>query len=77
MASECPDSKSCGASFPGWLDGDPPTAKYDEKQMTVYFHKQNDCKADSKYIGLKNCGAFTIYKLVKAPSCSHRYCGTD
>ena len=77
MASECPDIPSCGSYFPGWLDGDPPTVTYGEIQMTVYFGKTNDCKDKSKYIRVKNCGAFTIYNLVKAPSCSHRYCGTD
>ena len=77
MATACPDSGSCGAYFPGWLDGDPPTVKDEEKMMTVYFRKSNNCKAVSKYIRAKNCGAYTIYRLVPTGSCNYRYCGTD
>ena len=78
MATTCPDSGSCGAYFPGWLDGVPPTVKYEEKTMKVYFRKYNKCKIDdTKYIRVKNCGAYTIYRLVPTRSCYHRYCGTD
>ena len=77
MATACPDRPSCGTYYPGWLDGDPPTVKYDEKTMAVYFRKSNNCKAVGSFIRVKNCGAYTIYRLVQAPSCNHRYCGTD
>ena len=78
MATTCPGRHSCGAPFPGWLDGDPPTVKYDEKKMLVFFRKSNDCKAYSKFIHVKNCSAYTLYRLVKpANSCQYRYCGTD
>ena len=78
MASTCPDSGSCGAHYPGWLDGALPTVKDGEKTMTVYFRKNDNCKAKSIYILIKNCGAYTIYRLVKpANNCHYRYCGTD
>ena len=77
MPSTCPDSKSCGAYFPGWLDGVPPTVKYDEKQMMVYFRKGTSCNTISTYIQVKNCGAYTIYGLVPTGNCNERYCGTD
>ena len=76
MATTCPDRGSC-ASFPGWLDGDPPTVKYGEKPMTVFFRKNSNCKKDSRSITVKNCGAYTIYRLFPATTCTHRYCGTD
>ena len=28
-------------------------------------------------ISVKNCGSYFIYKLLKAPGCDMRYCGTD
>ena len=77
MPSACPDRGRCGVYFPGWLDGDPPTAKHEEKTMQVHFHKNNNCKVDSKYIQVKNCGAYTIYRLIPTTSCLFRYCGTD
>ena len=76
MATTCPDKERCGAHFPGWLDGDPPTVKNVEKQMWAYFNNRN-CYNDHRRIRVKNCGAYTIYHLVPAQSCAHRYCGTD
>ena len=77
MATACPDSGSCGAYFPGWLDGDLPTVKDEDKVMKVFFRKSNNCKADFTYIRVKNCTAYTIYRLAPTRSCSYRYCGTD
>ena len=77
MATACPDIGSCGARFPGWLDGDPPTVTDGEEIMQVKFHK-NNCDDDSKYITVGNCGGYTIYQLVMlANTCQYRYCGTD
>ena len=37
MPSACPDSGSCGAIMPWWLDGDLATVKDGEKIMEVFF----------------------------------------
>ena len=76
MATSCPDSGSCGTSYPGWLDGNLPTVKDEEKTLKVYF-RINNCKAAATYIRVRNCGAYTIYRLVPSPGCTYRYCGTD
>ena len=76
MATLCPDSGRCGATYPGWLDGDLPTVKDEEKSMTVYFRTSN-CKGVSKFIRVKNCSFYTIYHLVPTQNCLYRYCGTD
>ena len=77
MATTCPDSGSCGAPYPGWLDGDPPTVKEGEKTMTVFFRKTKTCKDERAFIRVKNCTAYIIYRLVPTNTCYYRYCGTD
>ena len=39
MPTACPESGSCGAYYPGWLDGDPPSVNDGEKKWRSSFVK--------------------------------------
>ena len=67
----------CGTDFSGWLNGAHPTVEDGEVQRPVCFSgRPSGCKY-SNDIFVKNCGSHYIYKLLKLPKCSSRYCGTD
>ena len=67
----------CGTHWSGWLDDSDPTVEDGEVQREVCFSdRSTGCKYSNK-IFVENCGSYYIYKLLKTPGCSSRYCGTD
>ena len=63
----------CGTDFPGWLNDHHPTMEEGEKSKKVCF---TGSSKGCIYIGVKNCGSFYIYNIIRPPGCSMRYCGS-
>ena len=67
----------CSTELSGWLDDAHPTVEDGEIERTVCFSdRTTGCKM-SRYIFVKNCGSYFIYKLRRPPYCNSRYCSTD
>ena len=73
----CITPPSCGAKFPGYLDGDHPAdLKVGESvKRTVCFSNGQNCCVRRQEIEILKCKDFFIYKLPKAPFRRARYCG--
>ncbi|XP_067673314.1 oncoprotein-induced transcript 3 protein-like [Haliotis asinina] len=72
------DINSCGANYPGWLNGTLPSVSDDIVDMTVCVSFYNEPCRKQVTIQVKNCTHFYVYFLVKMGGCSERYCfGTD
>ncbi|XP_046553819.1 oncoprotein-induced transcript 3 protein-like [Haliotis rubra] len=72
------DINSCGANYPGWLNGTLPSETDGIVDMTVCVSFYNEPCRKQVTIQVKNCGLFYVYYLVKMGGCSERYCfGTD
>ena len=67
----------CGTNWSGWLDGAHPTVEDGEVRMHVCGSDRSAGCKHRVQISVKNCGSYFIYKLLKAPGCYMRYCGTD
>ena len=67
----------CGTDWSGWLDGAHPTVEDGVVKKTVCFSDRSTGCKYPKYISVRNCGSYFIYKLPKPPGCPSRYCGTD
>ena len=65
----------CGTVNSGWLNGAHPTVEDGEVRRSVCFSDGHAGCKHPKYISVKNCGSYFIYKLVP-PTCYSRYCGT-
>lgn len=78
MATTCPPLNRCGASFPGWMDGDHPTVAGDKALTRVRFRtSQTDCKGSTVAIRVTKCDSYYVYKLSAPGRCNLRYCGND
>ena len=66
----------CGTDWSGWLDGAYPTVGDGEVERTVCFSDRSTGCQNKKNIFVKNCGSYSIYKLIQLP-CSSRYCSAD
>ena len=77
MPTQCVPGFRCGAALSGWLKGGHPTLADGEVSSEVCFTRGADCCKKSVGIKVKDCGSYFIYKLLKAPLCDLRYCGTD
>ena len=75
MADHCVRKLHCGTYAPGWLKGNHPAVDDGEVQRQVCFHSEGECCKNSKFILVKNCGHFYVYKLSPTPFCPSRYCG--
>ncbi|CAH3189036.1 unnamed protein product [Porites evermanni] len=73
----CITPPSCGAKFPGYLDGDHPAdLKVGESvKRTVCFSNGRNCCVWRQEIEILKCKDFFIYKLPKVPFRRARYCG--
>ena len=67
----------CGTDWSGWLDGAHPLVEDGEVRMYVCGSDRSTGCKHRVQISVKNCGSYFIYKLLKAPGCDMRYCGTD
>ena len=77
MAETCVDSlmsQFCSTDAPGWLSGGHPAVAEGAVRRKVCFAYFFGCCSYSKYISVRNCGAFFVYKL-EPPRCNLRYCG--
>ena len=79
MAEICPKMYSCSTNSSGWLNGTHPTVAEGIVKRKVCFSQRvsqfhNDCCNHSKNIGVRNCGAFYVYRLDPSDYYS-RYCG--
>ena len=77
MPTTCVDRGKCGTDFPGWLKDGHPTVADGEVVREVCFHAFSNCCDASKYIKVKNCSSYYVYKLGATSGCALRYCGTD
>ena len=67
----------CGTVWSGWLDGAHPTVEDGEVSRKVCFSDRSTGCKSSKYIFVKNCGSYFIYRLIEQPRCHSRYCSAD
>ena len=79
MAEACPKMYSCSTNSSGWLNGTHPTVAEGIVQRKVCFWQLvsqffNDCCNQTKNAGVRNCGAFYVYRL-DPPNYYSRYCG--
>ena len=74
---ECPVSPSCGAKYPGFLEGSHPEGLEpgQEVQRTVCFAKSGNCCFRIETITIRKCQGFWIYKLPRPSLKGARYCG--
>jgi len=77
MPTTCVNRGKCGTDWSGWLKGGHPTVADGEVRRKVCFGASPDCCKDRKYITVKNCSSYYLYKLGGTPGCDMRYCGTD
>ena len=78
MLTKCVDQGKCGTTYPGWLIGGHPTVAEGKVDREVCFDACPHCSCNkNKYIKVKNCSSYYVYKLDGTPSCALRYCGTD
>ncbi|MBL9100339.1 MAG: DUF4215 domain-containing protein [Myxococcales bacterium] len=77
MPVSAPAPFSCGTHAPGWLSGALPTEAEGIVTRDVCFNWDgNQCNWKVP-ISVRNCGPFTMFKLVPVPACALRYCATD
>ena len=82
LPTTCVDRKDtknpiCRAQVVAWLNGAHPSVSDGKVTRRVCFSWDGKCCQWNKNIEVINCGLFYIYKLVPAPVCNGRYCGTD
>ena len=75
MPDSCVSKYYCGTHAPGWLTGGHPTVAQGAVSRKVCFHWSSGCCQWSRYIRVRNCGAFYVYYLSATPACNLRYCG--
>ena len=75
MPDRCVAKYQCGTHAPGWLTGGHPTVAHGAVSRKVCFHWSRSCCQWSRYIRVRNCGAFYVYYLGPTPVCNLRYCG--
>ncbi|XP_071110717.1 oncoprotein-induced transcript 3 protein-like [Haliotis cracherodii] len=68
------DINSCGANYPGWLNGTHPSVRDGVVHRSVCVSGYDDSCMKRVIIQVKNCGHFYVYYLVKMDGCSERYC---
>ena len=78
MATSCPSTNQCGTSATGWLSGGHPSVADGQVSRLACFHWNSNCCLWSKYIKVRNCGAFYVYHIPGTPygHCDLRYCST-
>ncbi|XP_046568264.1 oncoprotein-induced transcript 3 protein-like [Haliotis rubra] len=68
------DINSCGANYPGWLNGTHPSINDGTVYRVVCVSGYNDPCRKQVTIRVKNCGHYYVYYLMKMHGCSERYC---
>ena len=76
MVTKCPPMERCDTSFPVWLSEDHPTVAEGTVSRKVCVNKYACCET-SFPIRVKNCGSYSIYKLLYPGDCPARFCSTD
>ena len=76
MPTSCVPKHYCGTDAPGWLNGSHPTIVGQIVNSKVRFHWGGSCCNWHANIQIKKCNGFYVYKLVRTPGCSLRYCGS-
>ncbi|XP_068740086.1 neurogenic locus Notch protein-like isoform X3 [Montipora capricornis] len=75
MPTSCVSKDHCGTHAPGWLSGPHPTRVGEIVNAKVCFHWSSSCCNWNAIIQIKRCNGFYVYKLMKTPACSLRFCG--
>ena len=75
MPDKCVLAYSCGIIHPGWLNGEHPTVAEGVVTREVCFNSGTDCCGWSRYIDVKNCASYYVYKLKSTNGWWFRYCG--
>ena len=80
MASTCVPESKCGTRYPGWLKKKHPDVAEGRQSNEVCFQRGN-CETkkcvEERFIMVKNCGSYYVYKLSATTACPRRYCGSD
>ncbi|CAH3151789.1 unnamed protein product, partial [Porites evermanni] len=77
MPTSCVPKNRCGTHATGWLNGSHPSVEEGNVTRRVCYHWNSNCCNWKNDIQIQNCGAFYVYRLVKTPVCSLRYCGNN
>ena len=77
MPTSCVPMNRCGTHASGWMEGEHPTLREGIVSRKVCYHWSSKCCNWENNIEVRQCpGGFFVYKLVKPPHCSLRYCGS-
>ncbi|WAR08847.1 OIT3-like protein [Mya arenaria] len=58
LATECPQTGTCGVIYPAWINGSFPTEEEDIVNLTICIKFKNDCCHDNSLTAqVKNCNA--------------------
>ncbi|KAM7451618.1 hypothetical protein ABFA07_000937 [Porites harrisoni] len=77
MPTSCVPKRRCGTHAPGWLNGSHPSVGEGIVTRRVCYHWGSRCCNWKNDIQIQNCGAFYVYRLIRTPVCSLRYCGNN
>ena len=77
VVTKCPTADRCDTTFPVWLRGDHPTVVEGKVRREVCIQRMGNCCRGSRFIEVKNCGSYYIYKLHYPGVCNARYYSTD
>ena len=77
MPTSCVPMNRCGTHASGWMEGEHPSVGEGIVSRKVCYHWSSQCCNWNNNIEVRQCpGGFFVYKLVKPPHCSLRYCGS-
>ena len=74
MPDKPPPPNRCGANYTGYLSGGHPTKAGQVVSRKVYFSYGGIIYQTKVNVKVTHCGAFFVYQLPYAPTCSLRYC---
>ena len=77
MSTQCAERHKCSTNYPGWLTGGHPSVSQGRLTRKVCFGRKSGsyCRClYPKYITVRNCGSFYVYKLKPIQGCQLRYC---
>ncbi|XP_052810734.1 uncharacterized protein LOC128238649 [Mya arenaria] len=75
LATECPQTGTCGVIYPAWINGSFPTEEEDIVNLTICIKFKNDCCHDNSLTAqVKNCSDFFVYYLPTLIQCPSVYC---
>lgn len=78
LLNRCPNTLSCGAPYPVWMDGKHPTVIDGIVQREIcisgFGDENSKCCHMRSHIYVRNCGRYMAYCLKPLYKCEERYC---